>query len=44
MRLTLTYQVDSLSAITTGDKAGAGILTAIVLAGMIGGSAWLVVD
>lgn len=40
----MRFKVDSLSAITTGDKAGAGILTAIVLAGMMGGSAWLVLD
>lgn len=28
--------------ITTGDRAGAGILTTLMLGGMIGGSAWLV--
>ncbi|CAN8097736.1 unnamed protein product [Discula destructiva] len=36
--------VDALSAITTGDKAGAGILTVLILGGMIGGSTWLILD
>ena len=31
-----------LSAITTGDRAGAGILTAIVLVGILGGTWWMV--
>lgn len=31
-----------LKPITTGDRAGAGILTGIFLAGWIGGSVWLV--
>ena len=30
--------------ITTADKAGAGIVTALLLGGMIGGSAWLVFE
>jgi mannan endo-1,6-alpha-mannosidase len=29
---------------TTGDKAGAGILTAILLVGMVGGLGWMVVE
>jgi len=31
-----------LEAVTTGDKAGAGILTTIILAGILGGSWWMV--
>ena len=30
--------------VTTGDKAGAGILTAIMLIGMIGGLAWMLIE
>lgn len=31
------------SAITTGDKAGAGILTAVVLIGVIGMTGWVMI-
>ena len=36
--------VDGTTTITTGDRAGAGILTAVALAGMIGGCTWMVLD
>ena len=29
---------------TTGDKAGAGALTAVILAGLVGGVAWMSMD
>lgn len=29
--------------VTTGDRAGAGILTAVVIVGLVGGVAWLVI-
>ncbi|ORY59758.1 cell wall glycosyl hydrolase [Pseudomassariella vexata] len=31
-------------AITTGDRAGAGILTTFILAGLLGGCGWLLID
>lgn len=36
--------VDGTTTITTGDRAGAGILTAFVLAAMIGGCTWMMLD
>ncbi|KAI7312349.1 hypothetical protein KC315_g12008, partial [Hortaea werneckii] len=30
------------SQITTGDKAGAGILTAVILIGLLGGAWWMI--
>lgn len=35
-------RIDTLDRITTGDKAGAGILTAILLLTITGGSYWLI--
>lgn len=36
--------VTTLDAITTGDRAGAGILTAVVLGGLLSGSWWMIAD
>lgn len=36
--------VNTLSKITTGDRAGAGILTAVVLGGLLSGSWWMIAD
>jgi mannan endo-1,6-alpha-mannosidase len=38
--------VDAITkeAVTTGDRAGAGILTAVIVIALIGGTAWMVMD
>lgn len=36
--------VDGTTKITTGDRAGAGILTAVILGGMLTGSWWMIAD
>ncbi|KAI7784412.1 glycosyl hydrolase family 76 [Diaporthe eres] len=36
--------IDPTPPITTGDRAGAGILTAMALAGMLGGCGWMIMD
>ncbi|KAF2166123.1 glycoside hydrolase family 76 protein [Zasmidium cellare ATCC 36951] len=40
LEVVLTFE--RYNAITTGDRAGAGILTAIVLIGLVGGGYWIV--
>ena len=37
-----TYPHENLKDITTADRAGAGILTVLVVVGMVGGAWWLI--
>lgn len=37
-----TFPHDDYSEITTADRAGAGILTVLVVFGMVGGAWWLI--